>query len=396
MSVKPELLFLAHRIPYPPDKGDKIRSWRVFEYLRARFRVHLGCFIDDPADKRYKEYLESYCESAFIADLDPRLARMSALRAFASGAPLSFAYFHSRRLAQWIDAVRARPLAAEFAFSSSMAPYLEKSAGGRPRFVDLCDADSAKWREYAAQRSWPMSQVYRREARLLEREERRIINWADAAFAISEAEAETLGARAWFGNGVDADYFDPYADFDMTSNGAEFVFVGAMDYWANIDAVQWFANDVWPLIRARAPESRFAIVGARPASAVRALEQRDGICVVGRVPDVRPYIAKAKAVVAPMRIARGVQNKVLEAMAMGRPVAATTAAATGIECTTGDDIVIANAADDFASTCVALLEDNVRGDRIGRRARARMQSQYAWPTQLARLQTALDAHIEAS
>ncbi|MEQ8934561.1 MAG: TIGR03087 family PEP-CTERM/XrtA system glycosyltransferase, partial [Amphiplicatus sp.] len=315
MSARREILFLSHRIPYPPDKGDKIRSWRLVEHLAKRFRVHLAAFVDDRADFAHEAVLAGVCESVFLAPLDPFAAKARSAAGFVTGEPLSFPYFRDARMRRHAHALRQRDLAAEFVFSSSMAPYVEPAKERRPRLVDLCDADAEKWRQYAAETDGPMRAVYAREATRLAAAETAIINSVDAAFAISPAEAAVFNARPgaermcdWFGNGVDAEHFRPQAERAAPQPSADVVFTGAMDYRANIDAVRWFAGEVWPIVRSKAPQARFAVVGARPARAVKALDGRDGVFVTGRVEDVRPYIQHASAAVAPLRVARGVQN----------------------------------------------------------------------------------------
>ncbi len=396
MSARPEILFLAHRIPYPPDKGDKIRSWRLVEHLSRRFRVHLAAFVDDRADFAHDAFLKGVCESVFLVPLDPLAAKARSAAGLVTGEPLSFPYFRDKRMQRHADEMRRRDLAAEFAFSSSMAPYLEPPKGGRPRLVDLCDADSEKWRQYAAETAGPMGAVYAREAERLAAAETAIVNSADAAFAISEGEAAIFNARAgaarrcdWFGNGVDVDYFRPRADWPAPEPSADVVFTGAMDYRANIDAVCWFAADVWPIVRSKEPQARFAIVGARPDKAVKALDGKNGITVTGRVVDVRPYIQHAGAAVAPLRMARGVQNKMLEAMAMARPVVATSGAAEGIDAREGEEFILADSPADFAASVLWLMSERKRGDAIGASARARMKAAYSWPAQFARLDAAL-------
>lgn len=396
---KPHVLYLAHRIPYPPNKGDKIRSWKTLEHLAQRFRVHLGAFVDDSRDFQHEAHLKSLCESVALVPLDKRLATLRSASGFVSGEPLTLPYYRDRRMKAFVANARAAGLAAEIAFSSSMAQYIAEKSNA-PRIVDLCDADSAKWTEYARRKSWPMSAVYEREGALLAKSESAIINFADATFAISEEEADLLGSRdeaqrevSWFCNGVDSDYFAPRAS--APSGQFTAVFVGAMDYWANVDAVLWFIREIWPQVRAEIPAATFAIVGSSPSKAVQALDAADGVSVIGRVPDVRPYIEGAALVVAPLRIARGVQNKVLEAMAMGKAVVSTPAGLEGIDATIGEEAIAAASADAFAREVVALTENAGRAGKIGAAARARILSDYQWPTQLSRLDAALDRLIGA-
>lgn len=393
----PHILYLAHRIPYPPDKGDKIRSWKTVEHLAKRFRVHLGAFVDDARDFQHEEHLKSVCESVTLVPLGRRAATLRSAAGFVAGEALTMPYYRDRRMSAAVAKARAGGLSAEIAFSSSMAQYIAAKSNA-PRIVDLCDADSAKWAEYARRKSWPMSAVYRREGRLLAKAESAIINWADATFAISEEEADLLGNRddalkevSWFCNGVDAGCFAPGA----APPGARFtaVFTGAMDYWANIDAIMWFVREIWPQVRAALPDATFAVVGANPAKEVRALEGANGISVTGRVPDVRPFVEGAALVVAPMRIARGVQNKVLEAMAVGKAVVSTPAGLEGIDATIGTEAIAAASPDGFAREIIRLAEDEGAAKKIGAAARARILSDYQWPRRLSRLDAALDRLI---
>lgn len=388
----PHILYLAHRIPYPPDKGDKIRSWKTLEHLARRFRVHLAAFVDDSRDLQHRAHLEAVCESVTLIPLDRRLAALRSIAGFVAGEPLTFPYYRDRRISNAVTRARAVGLAAEIAFSSSMAPYIAGAASA-PRIVDLCDADSAKWTEYARRRSWPMRNVYAREGRLLAAAETNIINWADATFAISEEEADILGSRdgaakavRWFCNGVDAEYFTPAGDCGQAFTVA---FVGAMNYWANVDAALWFLRDIWPAVRTALPDATLAIVGADPARAIRAFDGEAGVVVTGRVDDVRPYLRGAAVVIAPMRIARGVQNKVLEAMAMAKAVVATPAGLEGIDAQIGAEAVAAASVDAFAREVIRLVEEPEAARRIGNAARARILADYQWPTQLSRLDATL-------
>lgn len=396
MIAKPEILFLAHRIPYPPDKGDKIRSWRLFRYLTERFRVHLACFVDDKRDFAYVEKLEGMAESAAFIPLDPLLARLKSLRALTGNAPLSFHYFHDARMTQAIAAMRQRPLAAEIAFSSSMAPYIAKAYAGRKRLIDFCDADSEKWRQYAKDISGPMGWAYAREGKALARAESEIANWADASFAITPEEAAIFNKRTdtrrrvdWWSNGVDTEYFDPSAEYKNIPDAPDVVFVGAMDYRANIDAVTHFVQCVWPKVRASAPEARFAIIGANPAPEIKAFDGTGGILVTGRVDDVRPWLNRARVCVAPLRVARGIQNKVLEAMAMGKAIVASPQAMAGVQAS-GEAVSIAAGYDETASEILRLLADPDCRRRMGEAARADALRLYRWEAQLQRFGNALD------
>ncbi len=391
------LLFLAHRMPYPPDKGDKIRSWHVLRFLAERFQIFLGCFVDDPDDWRHEEKLRALCADCRLLPLNRRLAGLRSLSGLLAGQALSVPYFHDARLQEWVNGVLARSdLAGVYAYSSPMMQYLmprREIGQGATLIADFVDVDSEKWRQYADARSWPSNWIYGREARKLLQFERLAADAADLTLFVSVAEAalfrRTATAGAAIGhmnNGVDADYFSPDHGFDspFSGPGPNLVFTGMMDYWANVDAVTWFTGRVLPELRAAQPNIRFHIVGARPTAAVRALGKQPGVSVTGRVEDVRPYLAHADAVVAPLRIARGVQNKVLEAMAMARPVVASGDGLAGIAAEPGQHLMIADRPDEFVAAVLAALQPDT-GRRLGQAARTFVLEHHVWSAVLNRL-----------
>ena len=397
-----DLLFLAHRIPYPPDKGDKIRSWHIFEYLARRHRVHLGCFVDDDNDCQHQPMLRKMCASAHFARLDPMRARIMSLRGLFRGEPLSLAYYRDRGMARWVRGrLDGGGVARAFLFSSPMAQYVADYAGSLSVIMDFVDVDSDKWARFADGKRWPMSALYRRESRRLLAFERRVAATAETSLFVSSAEAglfrelapECAARVHHICNGVDFEFFSPDRDYDnpYVDQGPCLIFTGAMDYWANVDAVTWFAEEVFPAVQAVVPGVRFFIVGGKPTAAVRKLAVNPGVEVTGRVADVRPYVAHAAASVAPVRIARGVQNKVLEAMSMARAVIATPEAAEGIDVQPDEEILIAAGAADFATAVSGLILGKFEVD-IGANARRRIISNYGWPTNLA----ALDAFFAIS
>lgn len=397
---RPDLLFLCHRIPYPPNKGDKIRSWHILDHLAERFRVHLGCFVDHPDDWQHTDLLRDRCGGdCYFAPLRPLAARLKSLVGLATGDPLSLTYYRHRGLAAWAAKLRQeiRPKVI-YVFSSTMAPFAG-DGGNTRRLLDLCDIDSDKWTQYASRQSGPMRWVYAREGRLLATYERRMAERFDAVLLVSNNEAALFRRQApaaaarihHLGNGVDLDYFSPAQGYPnpFAGGSAPIVFTGAMDYWPNIDAVIWFADEILPLVRRQVPTASFAIVGSGPAPAVRRLGEREGIVVTGRVADVRPYLAHAGAVVAPMRIARGVQNKVLEAMAMANSVIVTTMATQGLEPEARGELVIADEPMEMAAAVVAALACPKDGER-GVRARQRVIDHYGWPASMAKLDAIID------
>ena len=258
--------------------------------------------------------------------------------------------------------------------------------------MDLADVDSEKWRAYAGTAGFPMRHVYRREWRKVAALERRIAQECDLSTFVSAAEADLFktlvpgeaGRVRGISSGVDHRYFDPGLGFEVPFDPAipTFVFTGTMDYPPNADAVTWFANEILPLIRHTVPAARFYIVGNSPNEAVSRLDRLDGVVVTGRVPDVRPYVFHATAAVAPMRIARGIQNKVLEAMALARPVIVTSGALEGIDAAPEEDIILADDTAAFAAAALRLIADPALGTAIGAAARQRVLRSYDWDTTL--------------
>lgn len=391
---KPDLLLLTQRIPYPPNKGEKIRHFQILKHLAKTHRIHLGCLVDDPADLPHIETVKSFCADTHIARLNRRLDAVSHLKALAGGDALSVALYRNRDLDDWVSRMleTVRPEIV-FVCSSNMAPYvLDHPHRGQRRIVDLVDVDSEKWRAYAAKGFGPMRWLYGREARKVFALEHKVAHAADWSTFVSDAEAalfrrlvpERAEAIVGISNGVDCAYFDPAGGFAAPYNVGvpNFVFTGTMDYVPNVDAVTWFASEILPPIRRALPTAQFHIVGANPAPAVQALAKIKDVHVTGRVPDVRPYLANATAAVAPMRIARGIQNKVLEAMAMARPVIVTSDALEGIAAQPDSELLLADTAEAFAAAAQRLAADVTEGRRIGAAARQRVLADFSWEGRL--------------
>jgi sugar transferase (PEP-CTERM/EpsH1 system associated) len=381
------LLFLAHRIPFPPNKGDKIRSFHLLRHLSERYTIHLGAFVDDPDDWQYKKALKPYCASIKLVPLNPRRARLASLTGLLTNEALTLPYYRSAELARWAAGLAASGTVTRgVAYSSVMAKFMPGSLARR--VIDMVDVDSDKWTQYATTQRWPMSWVYAREGRKLAEWEAHVAQDFDATLLVSHDEAALLQQRVpqarhkigAFENGVDADYFSPARDYPnpYSPDVQGVVFTGAMDYWPNIDAVTWFAERIFPAIRDAFPAAQFTIVGSRPSEAVLALARQPGVIVTGSVPDVRPYLAHAVCAVAPLRIARGVQNKVLEAMAMARPVVVSAQAAEGIRAEAGRDFILALGEAEFAEAVMTQL----RATPSAARARDCILSNYNWASNL--------------
>ncbi len=386
-----DLLLLIHRIPYPPNKGDKIRSYHLLKHLAQHYRVHLATFVDDEDDWQHVPRVQALCASSHFARLNPKLARVRSLGALLGNRSLSLDYYRDRGVRHWVaQAVASHNIARVLVFSSPMAQYAETLAGSR-RVVDFCDVDSDKWRQYAEKKSWPMNMLYAHEARQLLRYERAVAGSTQASLFVSAPEAELFRKLApesdarigFFNNGVDTDYFTPHAEYanPYAAGGQALVFCGAMDYWPNVDAVSWFAREIFPAILARHPQALFYIVGARPSPEVQQLGTLPGVVVTGTVPDVRPYVAHAAVCVAPLRIARGIQNKVLEAMSMAKTIVVSSQALEGIEAVPGAALLLATDAREFEQAVCAALE--APAAEVGQRARATVEARYSWASNLA-------------
>ncbi len=399
-----DLLFLTQRIPYPPIKGEKIRPLQIMRHLSNKYAVHLGCLIDDPADWEHVDTVRAMCADAYFAGLNRNLAMLSCQKGWLTGEPLSFTFFHDRRLAAWVDQMltQVKPDVV-FVCSSNMAQYvIAHPRRPKCRIIDFADADSEKWREYAEKGSGVMKFVHAREARLVLAQDRASARWADASTFVSEPEAaifrrlapESANEIHAVASGVDSVYFSPEHTFGPLFDPSipAFVFTGTMDYPPNIDAACWFARDILPLIRAQIGIAQFYVVGTNPTQEVLKLAQLDGVHVTGRVPDVRPYVAHAVASVAPLRIARGIQNKVLEAMAMGKPVITTPQSLEGIDSAqAGRDVLVAASAAEIADLACKLAAKKIDGAPFGAAARICVLDHYSWAARLAKFNSLIDA-----
>ena len=386
-----KILFLAHRLPFPPDKGDKIRAFHILRHLAARHEVWLGAGVDDPADFRHTDSVALPICDACFAPLGPLRRGVNMLGGLISGEPLSVARFRHPKLARWVTRVLedVRPDVV-FVYSSALARYVVgRTAPGTRLVIDFVDADAEKWRAYAERAKPPLKAIYQREFRSLAAFESRALASAGAGLLVSETERRLLAAQSpaeahklrVMPNGVDARYFGAS---ESPSDGRSIVLCGRMDYAPNIDAAAWFAGEILPIVRSRRPDALFRIVGAAPTAAVRALARLPGVEVTGAVPDVRPYLAQAAVVVAPLRIARGVQNKVLEGMAAARPVVATPQALDGIAASIGRDLLVGETAAEFAQAVSDVLTGRASLG-LGASARAFVLAHHQWAVQLRAL-----------
>ncbi len=379
------ILYLCHRIPYPPDKGEKIRAYHQIAHLARRHELHLVSFGEDRLDPAHVTALRGICATVAVVQRSRAAFPFAALRALASGRSLSVAAYESGALGAAVASrCASSPPDVVLVYTAVMAPYAERLPA--PRLIDFVDVDSEKWRLYGEWMRPPMSLVYAWEAKRVAAFEERVARTFEASVLISEAEARLLAARvpglrvSVVSNGVDLDYFRPATYTGGTADDIRprAVFVGMMDYFPNCDAASYFAREVLPRVRATVPDFEFDIVGRNPTPAVRALAGRPGVTVTGGVPDVRPHLARASLAIAPFRIARGIQNKVLEAMASGLPVVGTSLAFQGIPAGESDGVRIADDPAELARLVAEVSRDRSLQAERGAAARAYVERNHRW------------------
>lgn len=390
-----KILFIAHRTPYPPDKGEKIRAYHILSHLARRHVVSVVYWVDDPKDAEHRFFLRKLCRGKVMpVRMNKLTAKMRAISSLTAGRSFSEGYYYARKFRRVVDRLlNAHSYDAIYVFSSPMASYVE----GRhdlPRLVDFVDLDSNKWGQLAQFAKFPLSTLYRIEQERLSRYEVAISNWARCSLFISPAEADLFtsmggkGSVAVVPNGADLDVrrlpLDqvPFCGAGGSAveqpEGEKLIFVGTMNYYPNADAVLYFAREIFPLIRRRYPRAIFEIVGRFPPRSVRRLDGVDGVRVVGKVGDVRSFLIQADVSVAPMRIAQGVQNKVLEAMGMGVPVVATPQALKGLDIRQGQEILIGDTPEQFAMQVMRLLSDAQLRNFITKGAWNKVKQAYNW------------------
>jgi hypothetical protein len=392
------ILYLCHRFPYPPKRGGKIRPFNMIRHLARTHEVAVCSLARSVQEAEEAQGIAPYCAQFHVHLVNETVQKLQMVATLPTPVTASASYFHSAAMARTVRSLLAgRRFDLIFVHCSSVAHYV---SGARevPKVLDFGDMDSQKWLEYAHYKPFPLSLGYWWEGRRLLAEEKRLARSFDLCTATTRAEWETLQsygtgvASDWFPNGVDSEYFAPDGgDYDPDL----VAFVGRMDYYPNQQCMFAFCRDTLPLLKARRPGVKLAIVGADPAPAVRRLGEIEGVTVTGSVPDVRPYVRRAALTVAPLAIARGTQNKVLEAMAMGVPVVASRAAAGGVDAVPGEHLLVADTPAEQAEAIVRLLDDPAHRTRFAQAGRARVLSNHAWPQSMQRLDRIIDRCLAA-
>lgn len=393
-AARPKLLMVTHRVPYPPDKGDRIRTWHMLHHLSRRYDVYLASLVDEPIRLATWRALREVTADMALVPMSEGVRHVRAIRSLAAGGSLTEGMFQapwlSEQIRRWVD---QHTFDAALGVCSSTAAYLRDVPAAR-KVIDLIDVDSAKWADYALTCHGVQRWMYRMEAGRLARCERQLADQMDAVMVVSAPEAAAYRALApscnivTVTNGVDLDYFSPQQE---AAERPVVVFTGVLDYRPNVLGLRWLARHVWPHVRRAVPDAELRIVGRNPTRAVRRLSRIDGVDVRGPVPDVRPHLAEAAAAVAPLTIGRGIQNKVLEAMAMGRAVVASPQAAEGIGARDDEHLLIARTAGQWIVNLCTLLVEPLLGRSIGHAARQYVQIHHRWDQCLSPLLDLLTA-----
>ncbi len=383
------ILYLCHRFPFPPKRGGKIRPFNMIRHLsQAGHHVHVASLARTPEEAEEGRGIAPHCGGFDVSVVSEPLQWARMVVRLPVPTPSSMGYFYSAELASKVQQLlKSRRWDLIFVHCSSVAQYVEH-VQGIPKILDFGDMDSQKWLEYAHYKPWPLSMGYHYEGRKMLAAEKRLARRFDVCTATTRAEWQTLedygtGAKTdWFPNGVDAGYFSPT---DGQYDADTISFIGRMDYYPNQECMARFCKEVWPLLKGKRAAMKLLIVGADPSPEMRALGDLPGVTVTGSVPDVRPYIRRSALMVAPLAIARGTQNKILEAMGMGVPVVTGTAAAGGVDAEAETHFLVADQPQALADAVMRIVENPTERARLAQSGRDRMLSHHAWPRSMQRL-----------
>jgi sugar transferase (PEP-CTERM/EpsH1 system associated) len=387
------ILFLSQRLPYPPKKGDKIRSFNELKFLSQKHQISLACLTDNERDFQYKKDLKRYCSSVDIVFLPSYRSKLRSFLYMFSGKPLTLSYFYSQTLQSIVyQTLKRKTYDLIFVYCSSMAQYVEHIQN-IPRVIDFVDLDSEKWAQYAQYAKFPYKYLYRSESKRLKKYEKFVAETFHHCFFVSEKEVEdfqklvcSCSTVTPLLNGVDS----PLQPLQESSDSTSLVFTGTMDYWANVRTMLYLCREILPSIRKVVPDVKLYIVGRDPAPEILKLGKTDpNIIVTGYVDQIQPYLLKSAVFVAPMQIARGVQTKILEAMAMGVPVVTTSLGLEGITAVPGEDLFVEDPPEQFAKRVIQLMTDPELRKKISVNARKTIKERYNWDKNLEKLEDTL-------
>lgn len=389
-----EILFLSHRFPYPPTRGDKIRSFNMVKHLHeAGHKVTVASLARSPQEAESCHGIADYCDEYVLCEVNNVIqAGRMGLRLL-TGEPSSMGFFYSSKLQKQVNRLLAdKNFDLIVVFSSTAAQYVAH-VSDIPKLLDFCDMDSQKWLAYAKFKKWPISMGYHLEGTKLERQERILCGQFDICTCATGFEVDTLESYAtgvasgFFPNGVDFEFFTPgQADYDRRSIS----FVGRMDYFPNEECVLSFCENVFPRLQEKYPDVTFKVIGAAPPANIMALNGLPGVTVTGTVDDIRTHVRQSAVMVTPLEIARGTQNKILEGMAMGVPVISSRTAARGVDAVVGEHILAATTPDEYTAHISRLFDDEAERDRLAKAGRARVMTHHNWPRAMALFGTAID------
>lgn len=389
------ILFISHKVPYPPDKGEKIRAFQFIKHLSRESRIFLYSLCDNRNDLKHKDKLKEYCSSVNIYCLSTFFSSLRAVFYLFTKYPFTFAFFFSYRMKRDVKKfIRNQRIDVIFVYCSSMAQYALDFKTKCSKIIDFVDIDSDKWKDYAHFSKFPFSLIYALEASRLKTWERRINKIFDASIVTTEKEKERLGIISLSNaekvkvivNGVDFEYFKPRLN-SIVNNAV--IFTGQMDYFPNVDAVKYFCVDILPLIKKSIPDIKFYVVGRNPPAALKKICKE--VVMVGFTEDIREYLAKASIYVAPFRIAHGIQNKILEAMAFGLPVVTTGKISESIKAIPEKEILVGDTPEEFAQKVIELLQNKQKRDLISRNAQEFVKKNHDWENNLLELEKILKA-----
>lgn len=393
-----KILVVCHRVPFPPKRGGKIRPFNIIRHLHEQgHEVTVASLARNREELEESEGLARHCSGRIVEVVEDRVAWPRMVAWLPTTKPSSFGYFYSPKLERRVREFVGGGIDLIFVHCSSVAPYV-LDLPARAKVIDYGDMDSQKWREYSRHKPFPLSAGYWLEAVKLERTERLLADSFDLCTCTTRGELETLKAlgvsrpTGWYPNGVDAEFFKPAPDGAYDPDLV--AFIGRMDYFPNQQGVLRFCAEVLPELRKRRPATRFEVVGADPPPEIRALADLPGVTVTGSVPDVRPYVTRAALTVAPLEIARGTQNKILESLAMGVPVVCSRQASGGVDCVPGEHFLEFSTREEFVARVLSVLESPAERRRLSEAGRARVLSNHSWPSSMQRLDALIAATME--